>query len=274
MSAHSEPSSDLPLAGRTVVVTRPRARAGPFETLLRDRGARVVSFPTIRIAPLEDDSRLREALERLSEHDWLVFTSVNAVEAVAPLLPSGATLPAAGAVRIAAIGPATAAAVRDRLGAEVEAVPAEYRAEALVEAILEAAGDVSGLSFLLPRAAEAREALPRMLEEAGAHVLEVAAYRTLAADDREAGALRNDLAAGRIDWVTFTASSTVRGFTEAVGTDLGPSRVAAIGPITAATARSLGLEVDVVAEAYTIPGLLQALVDAERNGSDVTGRGG
>ena len=264
MSSHPETGPDRPLAGCTVVVTRPRARSGPFESALREEGARVLSFPTIRIAPLEDPAELREALGRAGDYDWIVFTSVNAVESVATMVGSddGAGSPLAE-LRAAAIGPATAAAARERLGLKVEVVPDEYRAEELASAILGAAGEVSGMRFLLPRAAEAREALPRILEASGAVVDEVAAYRTLLADPEEAGALRRSLEAGEVDWVTFTASSTVRGFARAVGPELGPARVAAIGPITAGTAREEGLRVDVVARDYTIPGLVRALVEAE-----------
>lgn len=263
MSSHPETGPDRPLAGCTVVVTRPRARSGPFESALREEGARVVSFPTIRIAPLEDPTALREALDRADEYDWVVFTSVNAVESVAATAAADGTGSPLAELRAAAIGPATAAAARERLGLEVEVVPDEYRAEELAAAILAAAGEVSGLRFLLPRAAEAREALPRVLEASGAVVDEVAAYRTLLADPEEAGALRRRLEAGEVDWVTFTASSTVRGFARAVGPEVGPARVAAIGPITAGTAREEGLRVDVVARDYTIPGLVRALVEAE-----------
>jgi len=271
MSSHPETGPDRPLAARTIVVTRPRARAGPFEAALRAEGARIISFPTIRIAPLEDPTALRETLGRADAYDWVVFTSVNAVESVAAMVGStdGASSPLAG-MRAAAIGPATARAARERLGLELEVVPEEYRAEELASAILAAAGGVSGLRFLLPRAAEAREALPRILEAAGAVVDEVAAYRTLLADPEEAGALRKRLVAGDVDWVTFTASSTVRGFARAVGPEVGRARVAAIGPVTAGTARDEGLRVDVVARDYTIPGLVRALVEAE-TGRDAGG---
>jgi uroporphyrinogen III methyltransferase/synthase len=264
MSSQPVSAPDRPLAGRTVVVTRPRARSGPFERLLREHGARVLSLPTIRIAPLEQPQELLGALGRLQEYDWIVFTSVNAVEAVAESLRAGSD--ELRELRAAAIGPATARAVEERLGLEVEIVPGEYRAEELAAALLEHLSDASGTRVLLPRAAEAREALPRLLREAGIEVDEVPAYRTLLAEAGEAGKLRERLARGEVDWITFTASSTVRGFVEAVGTETGRARVAAIGPITAGTARSLGLVVDVTAGEYTIPGLVQALVQAETDG--------
>jgi len=248
-----------------VVVTRPRSRAGSFESLLGSLGARVLPFPTIRIRPLEDPTPLRDALRRAAAYDWLVFTSVHGVEAFRRARDEvGSSADALRDLRVAAIGPATADAVRTELGLEASVLPEEYRAERLAEAILAAEPRPSGCRVLLPRAAEAREVLPRLLEAAGASVDEVAAYHTTFADAAEAAALRTRLDAGEIDWLTFTASSTVHGFVTAVGADAGPARVAAIGPITAGTARELGLPVHVVAREFTIPGLVEALVEAEK----------
>lgn len=157
---------------------------------------------------------------------------------------------------MAAIGPATAAALQEH-GVRPDVVPARYIAEAVVEAVV-AAGELAGRRVLLPRAQGAREVLPDELRARCAEVTEVEAYRSIG-DARAAGELRASLARGQIDAVTFTSSSTVRHFVEAVGTDLGGAAVACIGPVTAECARTSGLGVDVVATEYTIPGLAAAL---------------
>lgn len=269
----SEPSAAGPLSGRTVLVTRPRGQAAALSARLRSLGAAVLEVPTIRIADPPDRGPLLRALGRLAEYDWLIFTSVNGVRKVAEALGgSEAASRALAGVAVAAIGPATARAVRS-LGGRVLVVPERYRAEALVEALIREAGAVGkrgreggqrpleGARILLPRAAEARPVLPEGLEAAGAIVDEVPAYVTLPAEP-DVAALRRTVEAGRLDWITFTSSSTVRRFVEMAGPETGGARVAAIGPITAATARELGIPADVVASEYTIPGLVQALADA------------
>lgn len=286
---------EKPLSGLRIVVTRPPAQADAFARRLRELGGEPVACPTIRIAPPENASPLRRAARNVRGYGRVVFTSVNGVDRFAEALEREATAPeealAAGA-RVAAIGPSTAERVEARFGVEPDVVPDEYRAEALVVAIRRDAADASsstassstgasataavgidisagdggreleGQRILLPRAAEARTVLPERLEAAGADVDEVSAYRAVPPDEEELAPVGEQLRAGEIDWVTFTASSTVRNFVSLLGTDLGGARVAAIGPITAGTARDLGLTVDVVADEYTIPGLVGALVDA------------
>jgi uroporphyrinogen-III synthase len=247
------------LSGRRVVVTRPEEQAEGLCSRLRALGAEPVEFPVIAIAPPEPGGPLDQALARLSSYDWLIFTSVNGVECFWARLAAPAALEAlaAGPVRfpaakVAAIGPATAAALRRR-GVRVCLVPAEYRAEAILDEI----GDVAGQSILLPRADIARPALADGLRARGAQVDEVPAYRTVAATP--AAAAFDALRAG-VDVITFTSSSTVRNFVaQTAGLSYGDPLVACIGPVTAATARELGLRVDVVAGEYTIDGLLEAL---------------
>lgn len=253
-----------PLSDRTVVVTRPREQAASLAEPLRRRGARVVEFPTIEIAPPDDPSGLSRAIARWECFDWLVCTSVNGVAAVVEALGSAGREPAGSlaALPAAAIGPATAGALREA-GGRVAVVPEEeYRAEALAEALLREMGDAAGVRVLIARAAEARPVLPERLRAAGADVVEVAAYRTEVASP-EVGRMTRWLREGRIDWLTFTASSTVRNFRRLVDAAPGAARVACIGPITAETARETGLRVDVTASEYTIPGLVRALVAAE-----------
>lgn len=292
---------EKPLAGQRVVVTRPPGQADSFARRLRELGAEPVFFPTIRIVPPGDPGPLQRAAAELSSYDWVVFTSVNGVDRLAGAVGEGGRggaedradatgdrSPLEGA-RVAAIGPATAERVEERFAVQPDVVPEEYRAEALERAVRrraggdggrpggrgEADGDpehrsggLEGRRVLLPRAAEARPVLRQRLEAAGAEVDEVTAYRAVPPDEEELAAARERLAAGETDWLTFTASSTVRNFVSAVGAGTRAARVAAIGPITAGTARELGLTVDVVAEEYTVPGLVEALVGAARAGDD------
>lgn len=241
------------LRGLRVVVTRPRSQAPPMCRLLTERGAIPLIFPTIEIVPPADPGPLDDALARLDDYDWVVFTSVNGVEAFFARAVRSAW---PGSLRVAAIGPATAGALEE-YGVVASAVPEEYVAERIADAV----GDVSGRRFLLARAARARKDLARLLHEQGAAVDDVAAYDTVAGSPtrEEFHALRQGA-----DVVTFTSSSTVEHYLELVpdAATLEPEPlVACIGPITASTARARGLGVTVVATTYTTVGLVDALDD-------------
>ncbi len=227
------------LAGRRIVITRPEADAARLADRLRALGAVPVVAPAIRIE-FTDPPELDRALSDLTGYQWVVFTSRNGVEAVFRRTGSLA------GPKVAAIGPATAEALREH-GVAPDLVPAEY----IAEAILDALGEVSGLRFLLPRADIAREALADGLRGRGAVVHEIAAYRTSPVADRSAPL-------GPVDAVTFTSSSTVRGFLAGGPVPAG-AKVICIGPITAQTARACGLKVTAVAEQYTEDGLIDAL---------------
>jgi uroporphyrinogen III methyltransferase / synthase len=251
-----------PLAGRRIVVTRAREQAGDLVRALEARGADVVLAPVIRMEPLADLRALRHAVEHLADYRWVVFTSQNTVQVVGERLSAWGHGPGLLAgVRIAAIGPATAAAL-SALGLTVEVLPEGYVAESLVAAI-GSRGDLRGARILLPRAETARDALPEGLRALGATVDVIPVYRTVPAlEGGEARALAREILAGRIDVVTFTASSTVHEFVRAVGRDaVGAGRFAAavIGPITADTVREYGLPVLVEAAEYTTAGLVDAL---------------
>lgn len=249
--------TDRPLAGTTVVVTRPREQAGEFSALLEAEGADVVEFPTIRIVPVEDDDRLRRAAREAPGYDWLVFTSRNGVRHFFDALAAEGLGPDhLSGPRICAIGPGTGEALEER-GVGTDLIPDDYIAEGVVDA-MDGAVELEGTRVLLPRAEVARSELPEGLRARGARVDVVIAYRTLPAETSRAGALRRRLEAGEIDVLTFTASSTVRNWHDVLGAYTGEAAVACIGPVTAETARELGLGVDVVAEEYTIPGLLEA----------------
>jgi len=245
-----------PLTGKRILVTRPRAQSADLCDRLAALGAEPIVFPTIEIAPLENTTPLDQAINQLSHYHWVIFTSVNGVAAFwGRLIATGKDSGALAEMRVAAIGPATAQALEMR-GIQPRFIPDEYVAEAIVEGI----GDVRGQRILLPRADIAREALAAELERLGAMVDEIAAYRTLptAPEPRGWAELRRG-----VDAITFTSSSTARNFVALVGRDdISPDTVVAcIGPITANTARELGLRVDVVAAEYTMAGLAQVLAD-------------
>lgn len=254
------------LAGRRVVITRAREQASRFRRLLEEAGAEVLEIPTIRIEPPESWVPLDRAIARLEEFDWLVFTSVNGVESFRKrLVAAGRDSKGLGGLRVAAIGPATGAAL-EAWGVRPELVPEEFRAEGLVARLQSRLS--RGTRVLLPRAARTRDVLVRELERLGAEVCEVPAYRTL--PDREGGpALRRALAGEPPDVVTFTSSSTVRAFVGMLGEAesrslLGRVVVACIGPVTAQTAVELGLPPRIVPSEYTIPALVGAIVDFYR----------
>jgi len=247
-----------PLFGRRIVVTRARAQASSFGARLEDLGAEVVYCPTIEIAPPESWQPLDDAIAAAAELDWIVFTSVNGVEKfVERLDAAGRDLRALAGVRLAAIGPETARALR-ALHVRVEAMPEEYRAEGVLEVL----GDVAGKRILLPRAAGARAILPLELERRGARVTEVVSYRAVP-PRADVGGLRREIEAGDVDLVTFTSSSTVRHFDEMLDGRaaelLRRTVVGCIGPITAATARERGLAVAVQPGEYTIPAFVDAI---------------
>ena len=253
--------SAAPLRGKRVLVTRAQAQAHDLETRLRALGAVPLAFPTIHItSPKDGYAALDKALLELVRFDWVVFTSVNGVAHVWQRLAAlGLDGGVFAGLQVAAIGPATAAELAAR-GLPSAVVPKRFVAEALLEVIPGPAGK----RFLLPRAALARDTLRTGLQRAGALVVEVPAYDTVLPEPSTE--ILAELDAG-VDVFTFTASSTVRNFVAQLGQAralslAGRAQVAAIGPITAGTARELGLRVDVVASEYTIGGLVTALVDA------------
>lgn len=252
-------SDGHPLKGLRIAVTRPAAQSQSLIDLLRGLGAEALSYPTIRIADPADPEPLRRAVENLEHYDWIVFTSANGVVRFwQELRAVRGTSVLPDHQRVAAIGPATAEALRER---EVEpaVMPEEYVAEAVADA-LAAATDMAGCRVLLPRAAGARRLLATRLRGAGAEVDEVVAYES-EPDAEGIAALRVSIDRGELDMVTFTAASTVRHFVEGAGAELGRARVAVIGPITAEAARALGVPVDVEAREYTAHGLVQAICE-------------
>lgn len=255
-----------PLFGKTVLVTRAREQASKLTQALESLGANCLEVPSIRLqAPADGYVAVDGALSRLSEYAWVIFTSTNGVEHFfARLALAKKDARAFGGMKIAAIGTATADAL-SRHGIVADVVPKEFRAEGIIEALQ---GEISqGMKILLPRAQEAREILPESLRNLGATVDVVPVYETVAACENGAE-LNEKLNRGEIDLVTFTSSSTVTNLIQALGSaeSLHHAKTAAIGPITAETCRKHGIEPDIVAEEYTIAGLMQAIRKKFANG--------
>lgn len=273
-------ASGAPLAGRSVVVTRTaeqsRALAGPLEAL----GAQVIAFPVIATVEPEDWLPVDAAIERLDSYDWLVLTSANAVRCffdrivaksndfLAPFHggedSDGGGDGSGTRPRIAVVGTATQRALEAR-GLEADLVPADFRAEGLVDEFVRL-GVGEGTRVLLPRALEAREILPDTLRERGATVDVVPVYRTVRAEPDPSAVAQ--IAGGTIDAVTFTSPSTFRNFREvlaAAGYDadetLRSLAIASIGPVTSEAVRAAGHHVALEPAEYTVEGLVGALVE-------------
>ena len=222
-----------------------------------------MTLPAIELGPPDDWGPLDRAVGSMGEFRWVIFTSVNGVAAFWERLAlAGRDARSLAGVQVAAIGPETGEALRGR-GIEPDLIPAEYRAEGLVDAL--APRVRRGEPVLLVRAAEARDVLPRELEARGVRVTVAPAYRTAPAREG-AGDILALLEGRRIDAVTFTSSSTVRGLLAQL--PAGDARrlldgvvVAAIGPITAETAAEHGLRVSVIPHEYTIPALADAIAE-------------
>ncbi len=237
---------------RRVLVTRPASQAGPLLHLLREAGLDPVSIPTVSIVPANDGgiARLGRALDGA---DWLVVTSANGVPPIAEALGES---PLSDSVRVAAVGPATAAAL-GRSGIRVDAMPSDY----LTVAIADVLGNVLGARIVLARADSASAELHEALIERGAAVTEVTAYRTVEGPSTSRNALRDALERG-LDAVLFTSGSTVRGLLELVPAGL-RGRVTClpaicIGPVTAKAARRAGFAVAGEASEHTAGGLARA----------------
>lgn len=271
--ALQEPGLDFfvrrPLFGKTVVVTRPRHQSSDMTALLEELGALVLEAPCIEVLPPENWSRLDQAISQIHRYDWLVLTSVNGVAALAQRLKAleRDSRHLAG-VRIAAIGQATAQSLTEQLSIHADLIPTQFIAEALVADLL-ARESVTGKRFLLLRSDVARPALPHLLEQAGALVEEVVAYRTqpvAALPSEVLTALQNR----QVHWICFTSSSTVRSFVNLLGSDrslLRQVRIASIGPITTQTLQELDLPPTVEAAIYTTQGLIEAIVRYETGSS-------
>ncbi|MEX2168769.1 MAG: uroporphyrinogen-III C-methyltransferase [Pirellulales bacterium] len=245
-----------PLFGQTVLITRPENQGGSLADQLRELGARMLVQPAIEIAPPEDWRTIDAAIDRLSDFDWLVFSSCNGVKFFLQRLDErDLDGRAIGHAKLAAIGPATVAALAEyHLRADL--VPDEYRAEALAEALAPHARQ--GAGFLLLRASRGREVLSEMLTAAGGSVEQVVVYESRdvpTADPQILAALQ----AGQIDWTTVTSSAIARSLVRLFGEDLRRTQLLAISPLTADVLRESGFPPALVSSRYTTQGMLDAL---------------
>jgi len=256
-----------PLFGRRIVVTRSRAQASELAAKLESLGAETIEAPAIRIEAPQDARPLRDAARRAAEFDWIVFTSTNGVDAFfGALADQGMDARALAGRRIAAIGPSTAEHLAQH-GIRADLQPEAFTGAAVAKA-LAAQGSLAGVRILLPRADIAPKELVETLAGKGATVRDVVAYRTVP-DTSGREVVRERLAQGEIDWLTFTSSSTVKNFLDAVGADAvraAKPKIASIGPTTSATLREAGLAPTVEADPHTIPGLIDAIVRHENRG--------
>ncbi|MCA9241628.1 MAG: uroporphyrinogen-III synthase, partial [Planctomycetales bacterium] len=249
-----------PLFGQTVLVTRPRDQADAMVHRLHGLGAEALVQPAIAIEALDEFDKLDDAIGRIDEFDWLVFSSRNGVEAfLERLYALGRDARALGNAKLAAIGSATVQALSEqRLMADL--CPDEHRAVALAQSLAEVAG---GKRFLLLRASRGREVLAERLQAAGAGVEQVVVYRSVdvsRADPDLAAAME----AGRITWTTVTSSAIARSLVKLFGESLRNTRLAAVSPLTAGVLAELGYPAAAIAEQYTTDGLIDALLRSPR----------
>lgn len=260
-----------PLFGKKILVTRTRAQASALSSILESYGADVLELPTIEVVPCRSYRKLDRAIEELPSFHWVIFTSANGVSSFFQrLYGKGGDARRLKDVKVCAIGPATTSALREK-GVRPDLVPKEFRAEGIVA---ELASQVKpGDRALLVRAEKARDLLPRSLKDMGAEVTVAPAYRTVP-PRVDVAEVKKLLEQGKVAAVTFTSSSTAINLAGILGPQefrrlLKGVAVASIGPVTAETVRNLGVESQVVCEEYTIPALVEKMVEYFRPGFSI-----
>jgi uroporphyrinogen III methyltransferase/synthase len=251
-----------PLLGQRVVVTRAPDQARQLAQPLAERGAEVLAVPVIKIVPPSRKEPLVEAIAGLNAYDWIIFTSVNGVTSFFDyFFKAFDDMRDLGGARLAAVGPSTAAQLR-QLHLKVDVMPKEYVAAQVANA-LASYTSIENLRILLLRAEVASPELPKLLEEMGAIVDDIACYKTVPeTEDRNGAAAR--MLEGGADWVTFTSGSTVENFharfdLPKLRRQFPRLRLATIGPETTKALVAVGLKPAVEAKPPTIAGLVKAL---------------
>jgi uroporphyrinogen III methyltransferase/synthase len=255
-----------PLFGKRIVVTRARLQASRVTAQLEELGAEAIELPAIRIEPPADPAPLDQAVSEISSYDWIIFTSANGVDAFFGALERASLdCRALSGVKLCVIGPGTARRL-GQFGLRQDAQPKAYKASEIT-GTLAGIEDLAGKKILCPRADIAPKELITDLESMGATAVDIAAYRTVG-ETPETELLDELFADGGPDWITFTSSSTVTNFVNAVGIDrlkASTASLASIGPVTSETIRSFGLEPGVEADPHTIDGLVEALLQAQNS---------
>ena len=266
LRSHLRWFDNRPLSGRRIVVTRSPEQATDLIDMLEERGAEAIPAHAIRIAPPEDPEPLEAACKTAGTFNWIIFASANAVDYFMRRLLANGDVRDLHGVRLCTVGPSTASRLQ-RYGIRVDLTPAEFRSEALLDA-LKASGSLKGQRILLPRANIGRDRLAEELRDAGADVVDVIAYRTIPGNVERGGEydVYRLLLDRQIDAVTFASASAVRNFVSMLGQDqaadlLRSTAVASIGPVTAEAAQQLGSQTTIMPERYTIPDLVDALVE-------------
>ncbi|MCP4138185.1 MAG: uroporphyrinogen-III C-methyltransferase [bacterium] len=244
----------LPLFGKKIVITRTRKQASKISKKLLKLGAAIIEFPTIEIKPEQDQGPLKEAIKRLNEFNWLLFTSQNAVQIFFDtLFELGLDVRKLGAIKIAVIGPATGNELIN-YGLKPDCTPEKFVAESLLETM--SSLGMNGQKILLPCSADARPTLAEGLKEMGATVERVHTYRTALPEDITPDDLKE---IEHADIITFASSSTVKNFFSLVPSP--KAKLASIGPVTSQAIRDFGFEPEVTAEEYTIDGLVRGILE-------------
>jgi uroporphyrinogen III methyltransferase/synthase len=249
----------FPLFGKRVLVTRAGSQSGGFERLLIERGAQPVRFSSIEIRPVGEKRQLDRGISSLNNYDSIVFTSVNGVEAFFRRLSEmELDSRALAGLKIGAIGPMTARALRER-GIKADYMPEVHTGQGFIRGLRKTA--TMGKRFLLPRADIADDEIAMGLIKLGASVDEIAVYRTVR-PPRNLARLKELLLPGNLDVITFTSSSTVTNLLADIGrAEIRriAAKIACIGPKTAATVDKAGLKVDILAKEQTMAGLIEAM---------------
>jgi uroporphyrinogen III methyltransferase/synthase len=248
-----------PLFGRRVLVTRSRSQASVLSRMLAERGAEAVELAVIEIKELADTSEFDGAVAHLRDYQWVLFTSVNGVDAFWQRMRAmGLDARWFERIKIGAIGPATAERLQN-LGLYPDFISQEFTGESMIKGMAELG--IAGCRILLPRSDIAPRELIEGLIKLGADPFEVTAYSTSEASDSPSQA-KQMLINGEIDVITFTSSSTVTNLVKRMDGDVDPinkAKVACIGPVTVSVAAKAGLRVDIMAQEHTIPGLVSAI---------------
>jgi uroporphyrinogen III methyltransferase/synthase len=254
--------SRLPLAGKTVLVTRPENEAQNTVSALEDLGARVLVAPAITIRPIDDPSSLDQTLLRLNSFDWLVFTSANGVRFfIRRIFQTGFDIRQLGHIKIAAIGPGTAKALEE-FGIKADLIPQKYRSEDLANALAE---HVKGKKVLLARADRGRTVLKDELDPIADEVVQVPVYHNADADSIPEEVLQ-EIRNNQVDWVLLTSSAIARRFAAMLPPDeaqnlIAKIKFASISPVTSDATRAVGIEPIVEAEVFTLAGLIDAIIE-------------